>query len=219
MQMKQTKPNALLHRILWTILALIILGMVGYFIRESWQKVIAASRVTLPSFEAVTPFSLTERSGRTVTDQDLRGLVWVANFIFTTCPGPCPMMSQRMQGLQHALLKTEKVKLVSFSVDPETDTPAVLQTYSENFYAKPDRWWFLTGGHEVVQRLAVNAFRLPVSRNPDEEVPKFGKFLHSTRFVLVDINGMIRGYYDSLDREFQPHLLRDIGFLMKEQGL
>jgi len=94
---------------LWTILALIILGMVAVFIRQSWNKVVEASEKTLPTYEAVTAFTLTERSGRTVTEKDLQGFVWVANFIFTTCPGPCPMMSQRMQDLQHALLKTNKV--------------------------------------------------------------------------------------------------------------
>ncbi len=218
-------PNPLLHRTLWTLLILIVIGMFGYFVWKADKNLMAAASRTLPTYDVITPFSMTERSGRTVTEKDLLGKVCVVDFFFTSCPGPCPVMSQRLQQLQQSLNKTDKVRLISFSVDPETDTPEVLQAYAKRYFADPDKWWFLTGSSQDVQHLAVNVFRLPLSRNPDEDIPKVGKFLHSTRFILVDAKGYIRGYYNSYNNdgtynhEFEPQLLRDIGLVMKEDGL
>jgi protein SCO1/2 len=219
--MNTTPPqaNRSLHRTLWILLILVMVGMLGYSIRQSWNKVQQIAATTLPTYGVVGDFSLTEASGRPFTAQDLLGKVWVADFIFTTCPGPCPILSQRMQQLQHALNKTDNVKLVSFTVDPETDTPPVLLAYAHKYFADPQKWFFLTGTDAQMQQLAEKTFSLPRTRNPDDQVAKVGRFLHSTRFVLVDTKGVIRGYYDSLDPEYEQHLLQDIGFLMKEAGL
>ena len=215
----QPTPNKALHRTLWILLILFMMGMLGCYIRYSWQRAMNIAAVTLPHYGTVQPFSLTERSGRSITEKELLGKVWVANFFFTTCPGPCPVLSQRMEDLQLALNKTHQVHLVSITVDPETDTLPVLQAYAKRYFADPEKWWFLTGSDAEIQHLAEKTFSLPRTRNPEEAQVKVGRFVHSTRMVLIDAKGGIRGYYDSFDHEFQQRLLQDIGFLMKEEGL
>lgn len=148
----------------------------------------------------VGAFSLTERSGRTVTDRDLEGRVWVVDFFFTTCTGPCPVMAPNMRRLQDELEGTP-VRLVSISVDPQIDTPEVLRTYANAYTADPERWWFLTGDAEATYRLIRESFLLAVERaSPDQEVLGM-QMSHSTRFVVVDQRGDVRGYYDGTTDE------------------
>jgi protein SCO1/2 len=154
----------------------------------------------------VAEFSLTERSGRTVTRADLEGKVWVAAFIFTRCAGPCSQVSGSMARLQHDLAQEAGVQLVSFTVDPDYDSPKVLTDYAERFAADPERWIFLTGPKDDIYALIVKSFHLGVeeasgaARKPGLEVT------HSTKLVLVDQLGHIRtpvdrhgqrrGYFD-----------------------
>jgi len=145
-------------------------------------------------------FSLTERSDRTVSSKELAGKVWVADFIFTHCAGICPTMSANMSKLQDRL--PAEVQLVSFSVDPYNDTPEVLAEYAKRYGADPERWWFLTGKPEAIQELSVGGFKLALDPASGSEVEPI---THSSRFVLVDRKGLIRGYYgmeesDALDR-------------------
>ena len=97
----------------------------------------ARHHAELTKYASVPPFSLTERTGKTVTNGDLQGKVWVADFIYTTCPGPCPIISASMAQLQQKLTGDNRVQLVSFSVDPQDDTPAVLTAYANRFEADP----------------------------------------------------------------------------------
>ncbi len=167
----------------------------------------------LPVVAQVPDFSLIERDGRTVTRADLLGRVWVANFIFTACTGPCPMLTLRLRSLQSSLGEAHRdVRLVSFSLDPETDTPAVLDRYAKRYQADPRRWWFLTGDsqermHEFVQKGFLQAVSPATAGQP---------LIHSTRFVLVDRKGRIRAWYDGLDPKSKPLLLRDIQSLLSE---
>jgi protein SCO1 len=159
-----------------------------------------AGSATIPDYSAAPDFSLTERSQRTVTRKDLDGQVWVADFIFTHCAGICPTMSANMQKLQ-ALLPKE-VRLVSFSVDPYNDTPQVLTEYANRYNADAERWLFLTGDAEAMQKLSVGGFKLALDPTGGTEAEPI---THSSRFVLVDRQGHIRGYYgmeevDALDR-------------------
>jgi len=147
----------------------------------------------------VPDFELVERSGRKVSLADLRGRVWVADFFFVNCSGPCPVMSRRMQHLQAELLRDrmDKVLCVSFSVDPDNDTPAALREYAEQRYADPQRWLFLTGDRKTLRRLAGEGFRLGAEEAADDP----DRIMHSTRFVLVDRKGRIRGYYRAMSQE------------------
>ena len=141
-------------------------------------------------------FSLTERSGKKVTLADLRGRVWVTDFIFTSCAGPCPVMSRRMGRLQSELQRDrmDQVLCVSITVDPEHDTPQVLREYADSKGADPKQWLFLTGEKKAVRSLIIDGFKLTAPKTPEEEE----SLLHSTRLALVDRRGRVRGYYSTL---------------------
>lgn len=150
------------------------------------------------SFGEVGPFELVERDGRGVTRADLEGRVWVCDFFFTTCSGPCPRMSANMRELQDRLAGTD-VLLVSFSVDPAHDTPEVLREYADRLDADPARWWFLTGPEGEVDRLCLDSFSLALSRIPRTPENVGFHVAHSTKFMVVDEAGRIRGYYEGED--------------------
>jgi len=167
----------------------------------------------LNPYGAVPEFSLTERSGKRITLADLRGKIWVADFIYTTCKDTCPLQTAEMAKLQEQWSDQSNLKLVSFSVDPDRDTPQVLTRYAENFKADRDRWLFLTGDKEQISHLVQAGFRLsaaPVT----ESGPEGQVVLHSPRFVLIDKETKIRGYYDSRDVEALARLKKDIVTLM-----
>ena len=161
-----------------------------------------------PVLSEVPEFTLVNRDGRTVRRADLAGSPWIADFIFTRCPASCPMMTSRMARLDRELPRGLEVRLVSISVDPEHDTPEVLQRYAESFKA-PARWLFLTGDGEQIYRLSKEGFKLGVDAAP-QGVETAEPILHSTRFVLVDGEGRIRGYYDAFDAESMKTLERDL---------
>lgn len=162
--------------------------------------------VPLDDLGPVADFRLTERSGRTVTRADLEGQVWVAAFVFTRCKGHCLQLSATMARLQKDFANQPDVRLVSFSVDPEADTPEVLREYADRFGADPERWLFLTGKEDEVYHLIQKSFHLPVEQNQGAARTPGNEVLHSPRLVLVDQRGHIRGYFDgrSVDDEGQP---------------
>jgi protein SCO1/2 len=163
----------------------------------------------LPVLGQVPPFQLTAQTGQPFDSQSLDGHIWVADFIYTTCPGPCPMMSSRMRRVQISTAGTPDVSLVSFTVDPQHDTPPVLAKYAKHYTANPARWHFLTGEPSRLSDLGLNAFKL---NSVD------GSLTHSTRFVLLDGARRIRGYYIGSDDGFMPSLLHDIRQLEREKS-
>jgi protein SCO1/2 len=168
-----------------------------------------ASTPALPHLGSVPPFTLVERSGRPVTRDSLRGQVWVADFIFTRCGGICPAMTARMARLRREAGRG--TAFVSFTVDPGHDTPEVLARYASAAGAGED-WLFVTGSQKALYDLSVGGFKLAAMEvPPGERIPGGdGPFLHSSKFVLVDGAGVVRGYYDSADEEAMTALLRDI---------
>jgi protein SCO1 len=164
-------------------------------------------REPLPVYGQVPDFKLTAQNGRIFDAASLRGKPWVANFIFTRCTGPCPRNSYMMSKLQAALGKNRDVQLVSFSVDAEYDTPAVLAEYATRYHAEPDRWYFLTGNQDLIDSLNRDAFHL-----------SGGGTDHSTRWVLVDAEGRIRAYYRTGDELPVPQVLEDLKRLGGERS-
>lgn len=162
-----------------------------------------SSKVDLPVFGNIPDFTLTERSNRTVQREDLAGSIWVADFIFTRCGGICPVMSANMRKLQDML--PADVRFLSFSVDPEYDTPAVLADYADRFGADRDRWLFLTGDQQALYKLSSEGFKLAVANDGSEAEP----ITHSSRFVLIDREGQIRGYYGMDDKGSLGRLAED----------
>jgi len=151
----------------------------------------------------VGPFSLTERSGRTVTDQDLRGSVWIASFIFTRCTGPCPQVTSTVARLQAELKDEPMVKFVTFTVDPKRDDLTALNLYAKARGADPERWLFLTGDEETIHKLMRERFKQAIERNTGNVQPG-DEFGHSTRLVLVDKTGVIRLIVDGLPNDNFP---------------
>jgi len=164
------------------------------------------------SYGTVPNFQLTNQNNQPFGSTQLAGKIWIADFIFTSCPGPCPMVSSRMSELQKPLEKTD-VHLVSFSVDPEKDTPEVLRGYADKLKAEPVRWDFLTGSKSTIYDLSKNGFKLAVSDGSEEA----GVPVHSTRMVLVDRHGEIRGYYEATAADAVTKVLADTSHLLREQ--
>ncbi|HUB68441.1 MAG TPA: SCO family protein [Candidatus Methylacidiphilales bacterium] len=213
--MPDSAPRSLsIFRWLIVILAVLILGVIVY--RLATPNTVSEA-AELRQINIVPPFALTERSGRTITNQDLRGKIWVADFIYTTCPGPCPIITAGMVKVQAAVARDSHVQLVTFTVDPQDDTPAVLAAYANRFGANPNRWWFLTGPEKQIDDLIENGFYQVVQDNRGQPLQP-GQFLvtHSTRLVLVDANGVVRGAYDGIGDDGRADLLAGIKTLEKE---
>lgn len=164
----------------------------------------------LEVFGTIPDFTLTSSTGQPFRSADsLKGHIWVADFIFTNCPGPCPRITARLRELQDRTQSPPDLRFVSFTIDPARDTPEVLARYARAFHADPARWYFLTGSQADLHQLTRNAFMVG---NVD------GSLEHSTRFALVDRQSRIRGYYDSSDPESLTQLRADIERLSRENS-
>ncbi len=164
----------------------------------------ACRKPELPRFGALPDFALASADGGTLSSADLRGSAWIASFLFTSCQGPCPVIALRVKGLQKEL--GAAVRLVTFTVDPEHDTPKVLAAYAGKVGAGPG-WSFLTGKKADVLKVVVEGFKLAAVESPG--APAGERVTHSTRLVLVDKTGTVRGYYDSEDEARMRELARD----------
>jgi protein SCO1/2 len=170
------------------------------------QDTLAQTLWTLPDF------TLTERTGQAVTLADLKGKVWVADFFYSTCPGPCPMLSSRLSSLQDKLGADDRIRLVSISSDPEKDTPEILQQYAARFRAT-ERWLFLTGPKQAIHDLAFTGFKLPIAETPAGAEP----IIHSTRLVLVDQTGAVRAVYEGIGSDSTEQIVRDVRRLLESK--
>lgn len=167
-----------------------------------------------PPIGDVPAFELVDQLGRSVNTQDLRGKVWVADFVFTRCAAVCPILSARMQSLQRKVGDQPGVHFVSFSVDPEHDTPEVLKAYAGRYEADPERWWFLTGPLDVLEQTVVKGFKIYIGETePSDSDPTLVEIAHGEHFVLVDQQARIRGYYRS-DREGLAQMERHLRALL-----
>ena len=157
----------------------------------------------LPVYGQMPAFELTRENGQPLSNRQMTGSLWVTDFIFTRCPNQCPMMSSKFGTLQKTL--PPGVRLASFSVDPEHDTPEILRSYAQTYGADASRWIFLTGGREAVRRI-MNALHLGQEDDPG---------MHSLRFVLLDKELRVREYYDSEEAESLGKMRADIEQLRK----
>jgi protein SCO1/2 len=175
---------------LWTILVMVMLGVIGAGVSD-WLK---SSRAQAgPPLEVkfdAPSFSLIDQNDQVITDQSLRGHPYIASFVFTQCAGPCPLITGKMAHLQ-STIADPSVKFLSFSVDPEHDTPAVLKEYAGRFNADAQRWHFLTGKPDDVYA-AIRGMNIALQA-AQEQTP----LLHSTKILLVDKAGHVRGIYDT----------------------
>lgn len=146
---------------------------------------------------------------------DLRGKVWIADFIFTRCSGPCPLMTMKMSELQNEFKDSNDVVLVSFSVDPVYDTPQRLKAYAEEYKASNEQWRFLTTlDKNKVWDLAMKGFAL--SAGEDTTRDGRGMIFHDERLVVVDRNGEIRGYVHTKDERWKEKVVERVLELLNE---
>ena len=170
---------------------------------------------TLPQLGELPQFSLTDQRGRAFGRDDLRGKVWVADFVFTSCADACPRLTRQMRALQDRLDPHGRIGLLSISVDPERDTPDRLRQYGETYGAREDLWRFLTGAPTEIERTVVKGFKIAMAKVPaapaaseDELRAEAIDILHGDRLVLVDSAARIRGYYVADDSGI-ANVLRD----------
>jgi cytochrome oxidase Cu insertion factor (SCO1/SenC/PrrC family) len=208
------KPiQKVLMTILWGLTVLIMVSVIGAGLWRKRQngpltqaeQQVLAENVSQPApvqLNVPAPqFDLIDQDSKPVTKESLAGKPWIAEFVFTHCAGPCPRMTGQLAALQKEL--PANVQFVSFSVDPERDTPAVLKEYAKKFEADESRWRFLTGAKDAIFAVAKG---MMLTASP-----------HSTRFVLIDAEGMIRQTYESDDEKRMADLKHDAAELASEK--
>lgn len=174
----------------------------------------AALTQALPQLGTVGPFWLTDQDGRSFSEQSLSGKVWVAAFMFTRCPSICPEMTRRMRYLQEqAQARQLPLHFLSFSVDPDNDTPEVLRQFAAQYGADTRSWSFLTGDNRVIRTAAEQGFKIGVEGSLRPGAEHMG-ITHGTHLVLLDGSRSIRGYYQSSEPAKLEQLLADAAALV-----
>ncbi|SIT92814.1 SCO family protein [Pontibacter indicus] len=217
--MSNTKALILGILLLVPLLIFIFIGSFGehhFTLRKYFPQVTATGEVVRNAegdtlFNQVPAFELISQQGQKVSQNELDGNIYVADFFFATCPDICKQMSSQMVRVQEAFLDEEQVKIVSFTVNPEHDTPEVLREYGERYNADPTKWYFLTGDRDKIYDLAQKGFYLPVMKVEGQQ-----DFIHSEKFMLVDKNRYVRGIYDGTDKEDVDRLILEIKVLLDE---
>jgi len=167
----------------------------------------ATAKKTLPTYGRIKNFELTDSNNSSFNLSQLKNKVWVADFIFTTCGTICPIMTKNMASLHRSYKLDDRVDFISVSVNPEYDTPKRLKEFSNKYQADTQNWHFLTGSRKKIRDVVVGSFKLGSIEEP---------IFHSAKFVLVDTQRNIRGYYDGTETKEINELFKDIALLLKE---
>lgn len=212
--MSEAKPS--LPRLDWplrilAVATVLILGAYG------WARYRASQGEPLPVIGQVSGFVLTNQFGQAVSTKALAGQVWIADLIFTRCPGPCLKMTRNLVQIQNRIPQDRPVRFVSLTADPDFDTPEVLKTYAARFGADGHRWDFLTGPRTNINRIATQQLLLAVQeKDPAQRETPEDLFLHSTTWVLVDRQGRLRSVYEGTEPASVTQAVRDIERLLRE---
>lgn len=189
--------NERLSRTIWVGVGLVIVLLCLSFVL-SRARPAASHALQLPVIGSIADFQLTNQFNQPVTLADLRGKVWVADIIFTSCAGPCPRMTRQMRALQEALPKNSGARLITLTTHADFDSPAVLKKYGEKHNADFSQWSFLTGDKVQIAGLAIDSLKLTaVEKKPEERTDPADLFVHSTIFVLVDKQARLRGVFET----------------------
>jgi len=191
---------------LWGVLVLVMVAVIGAGAWDRWRK----PAEELPILYDAPPFALTDQDAKPFTDKQLAGHVWVADFIYTHCAGPCPLMTAEMAKLQKAI-GDPGIRFTSFSVDPIHDTPGVLKDYAATFGAKEPRWTFLTSANPADIYTVANGMKLSAVPADAENPP-----IHAQQFLLIDPDRRVRGIYHIQDPDSMRKLARDAQSLAEE---
>jgi len=187
---------------------LVALISMGFF--ANWVINKAQSSIDIPVIKEVPRFSFTNQNGEKFSNDNFRGKVTILNFIFTSCTGPCPLMTSNMQKLYSNFKGTKEVQFVSITVDPEVDTQEKLKLEAEMIGVDNDQWQFLRSNLDEVKKLKRDGFMLFADNLPNG---------HSIKSILIDNDGNIRKYYDGTDKGSQEILKKDIVYLLDNMSL
>ncbi len=222
----------------YALIIALLLPLVSYFVVKNYsEKAVAMPRHYLPDsiavktekgkkvedtlWHRVANVTLTNQLGNQVSLDSLHGKIIIADFFFTHCPTICPPMTKNMKRLEESINngkrvgdKTNKnVHFISFSIDPERDSVERLKYWADRFQIDPDQWWLLTGDKQTIYNMALNELKLGVQDGEGIDT----SFVHSDKFVLIDTNRHVRGYYDGLDSVSLSGLSRDLVMLTMEK--
>ena len=167
-------------------------------------------------FHTIPNFDLIDQNGKKQDLSLIKNKIHIAEFIFTRCPGQCPIMSKEMRRVQEAFENESNIKILSYSVDPEFDSPQILKKYAEALNAKPGQWYFLTGDKKEIYRMAYYGYFITAKEDKINADNLEDRFVHTDKCVLVDNEGHIRGYYNGTDRKEIDRLILEAKILLHE---
>jgi protein SCO1 len=191
-----------------------VLLVLGFYYALT-QVIPGFGKVKLPILSYVQPFRFTNQDGRYVTNHDVAGKVYVAEYFFTTCKSICPIMNTNMREIYDAYKNEPRFLILSHTCDPETDSVAQIKKYSDSLKVNTQQWIFLTGPKDTLYLSARNSYLLDDSENNLQNIDD--QFLHTQFFALVDKNGQVRKIVDGLKKEELQELKKYIGQLLKEE--
>jgi protein SCO1 len=192
-----------------------------YFPDSLINKIVDGKTYTDTVWHRLDNISLINQLGDTVSLDDIKGSIIIADFFFTRCPSICPTLTKNMKELQDAMkmkdyrrkIDSSYVRFISFSVDPERDTVEALKRYADKYAVNHDTWWFLTGDKKKIYDYALNELKLGLQDGNGVDT----NFIHTEKFVLIDKNRNVRGYYNGLDSASMSKLAEDLTLLMLEK--
>jgi protein SCO1/2 len=190
--------------------ALFYLGFFVFLLLAFYFVMMATTdfgKVKLPVLNTVHPFSFSRQDGKTISEKDVAGKVYIAEYFFTTCKGICPKMNKNMKAVYEELQTEPGFLILSHTVDPETDSIPRLRRYADSMGARVDNWWFLTGSKENLYKSARESYLLDDPKNSSKNIAD--QFIHTQFFALVDKKGQVRGIYDGLKQDEIKQLITD----------
>jgi protein SCO1/2 len=219
-----------MKRVLFLIILLAICIPVGYFLIKPKDKkdlpiinpidvqeeMVDPELLRIGQGHTIGNFSFKNQDNKTITQREIEGKVFVAEYFFTTCQSICPIMNQQMQRIQYAFKDNPNVKILSFTVDPDVDTVEQLKRYANSHNAVKNQWHFLTGKKEDLYGLARKSFFVLKPAEVANQGDVGSDFIHTNNFVLVDQQKRIRGYYDGTSEKEVTELIKDISRLLEE---
>jgi len=197
------------------LLGFFVLLFVGFYFALG-QIIPGFGEPVLPVLSNVPPFSFNDQEGKPVTDKDLAGKVYVAEYFFTTCRGICPKLNTNIKDIARDFAAESNFRILSYTVDPETDSVARMKVYADSMGADPKKWFFLTGRKDSLYHLARSGYLLDDPKNNATNINE--QFLHTQFLALVDKGGRVRKIYDGLKKDELSDMEKDIRVLLKEKS-
>jgi len=209
------KPIYVMSRKVIFYIGFFVVLVIAFYVALT-QVIPGYGEVKLPVVNRVQPFSFTNQDGQKVTERNVEGKVYVAEYFFTTCPSICPMLNTNMLKIYEAYKDEPGFMILSHTVDPDNDNVVRLKWYADSMKVNTQRWVFLTGRKDSLYQTARNSYLLDDPQNNLQNISD--QFLHTQFFALVDRTGRVRKIYDGLKKEEIEELKKDIKRLLKERS-